>query len=189
MKLTSKFGLNKSAGIFLLFLFQSVYLIFPACNSAQNTKSKDIDIHQAVIKNEINKVKQYIASKKNINVKDAIGGSSPLITASLFGRIEIASLLINAGADINQINNDGSTALHTSALFCHTEIVKLLLNKGADKSIKNKYKNTALDLVLGSFSSMKGVFEMLEQMLSPLGLKLDYTRLEKTRPIIVKILQ
>jgi len=43
-----------------------------------------------------------------------------LTTAAVFGKTEIALALVNAGADVNIINNDGSTPLHTAAFFCHT---------------------------------------------------------------------
>lgn len=175
-------GLKKSAVILLL--------IFNTSNKAiSSVQSADINIHQAVMSNNIKDVKAYIAAKKDINLKDPMGGSSPLITAALFGRTEIAKLLIEAGANINQINNDGSTALHTSALFCHTDIVKMLLQKGANKTIKNKYGSTAYNTVAGTYASMKPVYEMMEKMLGPIGLKLDYAHLEKTRPMIANLLK
>lgn len=146
-------------------------------------------IHNAVVKNDIDFVKKYILSKKDLNIKDPFGGSTPLISAALFGRTEIAKLLINAGAKINSQNNEGSTALITAAFFCRTEIVKMLLKKGADKTIKNMYGNNAYQSVSGSFSEVKGVYEMMEKMLSPLGLKLDFKYIEKTRPVISKILK
>ncbi|GEC80032.1 ankyrin repeat domain-containing protein [Flavobacterium aquatile] len=147
------------------------------------------DIHNAIVKNNIAFVKKYISSKKDLNLKDPFGGSSPLITATLFGRTEIAKLLINAGAKINVQNNEGSTALITAAFFCRTEIVKILLKKGADKTIKNLYGNNAYQSVSSPFSEVKGVYEMMEKMLAPMGLKLDYKHLEKTRPIIAKMLE
>ena len=98
----------------------------------------------------------------NLNEKDQVGGSSPLIIAATFGQTEVAIALIEAGVDINQKNNDGSTALHTAALFCHTDIVKALLDKGADKSVRNHSGATALELVdttsdLGCFNQPRAV--------------------------------
>lgn len=183
MKTKSFFnGLKKSAAILLLMLNTNAKAI-------TGVSSAGINIHQAVTSNNIKDVKAYIAAKKDINLKDPLGGSSPLITASLFGRTEIAKLLVNAGADINQINNDGSTALITAAMFCNTEIVKILLQKGANKHIKNKYGSTAYATVSGTYASMKPVYEMMDKMLGPIGLKLDYAHLEKTRPIIANLLK
>ena len=98
-----------------------------------------IDLHTAVLKNDVKSVKEHIAAKSDLNIKEAMGGSTPLISAALFGKTEIAKLLINAGANLNIQNNDGSTALITAAFFCRPEIVKMLLVKKANKTIKNNY--------------------------------------------------
>jgi predicted LPLAT superfamily acyltransferase len=118
-----------------------------------------------------------------------MGGSTPLISASLFGHYEIAKLLINAGAKLNFQNNDGSTALITAAFFGRTEIVKYLLHSKADKTIKNKYGQTAYDTVSNPFKDVKPVYDMMVSALSPLGLKLDYVQLEKARPVIAAMLK
>jgi hypothetical protein len=152
-------------------------------------RQQKMDIHTAVLKNDIKQVKQLILSKADINVKESMGGSTPLISAAVFGRTEIAKLLINAGAKLNIQNNDGSTALTTASFFCRLEIVKILLHKKADKTIKNKYGQTALETIQAPFIDAKPVYDMLGSALSPLGLKLDYAHIEKTRPIIAKILK
>ena len=71
-----------------------------------------------------------------MNIKEPMGGSTPLISASLFGKTEIAKLLINAGANLDIQNNDGSTALITASFFCRLEIVKMLLLKKPIKRLK-----------------------------------------------------
>lgn len=77
----------------LLFAF-SIGLL--ACNENSATAQKNstatstskaapkIDIHAAVATGNIEAVKQHIAAGTNINQKDAMGGSSPLITACLY---------------------------------------------------------------------------------------------------------
>ena len=118
-----------------------------------------------------------------------MGGSTPLMSAALFGKTEIAKLLIDAGAMLNVQNNEGSTALITAAFFCRPEIVKMLLEKKANKTIKNKYNNTAYETVAGPFQDVKPVYDMLGSALAPLGLKLDYEYLKKTRPVIAAMLK
>lgn len=148
-----------------------------------------IDIHTAVLTDNIDALKQHIAAGSNLNEKDPYGGSSPLISAALFGKTEMAKLLIDAGADINFQNNDEATALHTASFFCRPEIVKMLLDKGADQTIKNKYGSTAYESVAGPFSELESTYDMIGQMLSPMGLKLDYPYIEKTRPQIAAMLK
>jgi hypothetical protein len=148
-----------------------------------------VDIHTAVVTGNQEALKQHIAAGTNLNEKDPFGGSSPLISASVFGKTEEAKLLIAAGADVNFQNNDGSTALHTAAFFCRPEIVKMLLDKKADKTIKNKFGATPYQSVLGNFADVKGAYDMMGKMLEPMGLKLDYTYIEQTRPQIAEMLK
>lgn len=155
----------------------------------QKITTPKIDLHTAVLKNDIKSVKEHIAAKSDLNIKEAMGGSTPLVSAALFGKTEIAKLLINAGANLNIQNNDGSTALITAAFFCRPEIVKMLLAKKANKTIKNNYNQTAYETLLTPFNQVKPVYEAMGNALSPLGLKLDYAYIEKTRPVIAKMLK
>jgi ankyrin repeat protein len=157
--------------------------------SETEVKPPQVDIHTAVITDNLEAVKQHIAAGSNLNEKDPFGGSSPLISASLFGKTEMARTLIDAGADLNFQNNDGSTALLTASFFCRPEIVKLLLEKGADKTIKNKFGSTAYESVAGPFADVKNTYDMMGKMLAPMGLKLDYAYMEKTRPEITAMLK
>src|SRR5690349_23956826 len=154
-----------------------------------DVKAPDVDIHTAVITGNKEALKQHIAAGSNINEKDPFGGSSPLISAAVFGKPEEAKILIDAGADLNFQNNDGSTPLLTAAFFCRPEIVKMLLDKGADKNIKNKYGATAYMSVAGSFEESKPAYDMMTKILGPMGLKLDYAYVEKTRPEIATLLK
>lgn len=188
---------NQTSFAFQAVFFLMLTLIVASCGSnetsAQNKKTgaaaPSVDIHTAVVTDNREAIKQHIAAGSNINEKDPYGGSSPLISAALFGKTEVAKLLIDAGADINFQNNEGSTALHTSAFFCRPEIVKMLLEKNADKTIKNKYNSTAYESVAGPYADLKPTYEALEKMLSPMGLKLDYAYVEKTRPEIAEMLK
>lgn len=157
--------------------------------SKTDVSPPQIDIHTAVVTGNLEALKQHIAAGTDLNEKDPFGGSSPLISAAVFGKTEEARLLIEAGADLNFQNNDGSTALHTAAFFCRPEIVKMLLDKGVDKTIKSKFGATAYQSVAGPFSEVKSSYDMMGKMLGPMGLKLDYPYIEKTRPEIAAMLK
>lgn len=178
-------------------------LTISSCTSKESSAQKDdatlgsqssetppqIDIHTAVLTENLEALQQHIAAGSNLNEKDPFGGSSPLITAAVFGKTSMAKVLIDAGADLNFQNKDGSTALHTAAFFCRPEIVQMLLDKGADKSIRNSFKATAYESVVVPFSEAKGAYDMMGTILAPMGLKLDYAYLEKTRPEIAAMLK
>lgn len=180
--------------------FFTVLSVMTACQEKKETSPEasaaqtkvdppKIDIHTAVMTDNTEVLKQHIAAGSDLNTKDPMGGSSPLISATLFGKTAMAKMLIDAGADLNLQNNDGSTALITAAFFCRPEIVKMLLEKGADKTIKNNYGQTAYETVAAPFASVKETYDSLLKMLEPMGLKLDYAYVEKTRPEIAAMLK
>ena len=154
-----------------------------------NVKPPKQDIHTTIITDNMVALKQHIEAGSDLNIKEGMGGSSPLITATLFGKTAMAKALIDAGANINLQNNDGSTALHVASFFCRPAIVKMLLAKGANRGIKNKYGSTAYESLLVPFKDVKGVYDMMGKMLAPMGLKLDYTYIEATRPKIAAIIK
>jgi uncharacterized protein len=195
-----KMQIKNSHRAFIAITFLAMLLTMTACNekkeptgsttvSQTRVKPPQMDIHTAVMTDNMEVFKQHIAAGSNLNEKDPLGGSSPLISASLFGKTAMAKMLIEAGADLNFRNNDGSTALHIASFFCRPEIVRMLLDKGADKTIKNKYGSTAYESVAGPFAAVKKSYEALGKMLGPMGLKLDYTYIEKTRPEIAAMLK
>lgn len=158
-------------------------------NSKTTVKPPKVDIHTAVVNGNLDALQQHIDAGTDINKKDPYGGSSPLITAALFDKQEMANLLIEAGADLNFQNNEGSTALITAAFFGRLEIVSMLLDQGADKSIKNKYGATAYESVAAPFGDVKSSYDMMGKMLEPMGLKLDYDHLKRARPEIAAMLK
>ena len=172
------------------------------CNDVDSSKAKtqsavkktavnppDLDIHAAALMGDLVAIQQHIEAGSDLDQREPNVGSSPLITAAVFGRIDVAKALIDAGADINFQNNQGSTPLHCAAFFCYTDIVEVLLEKGADKTLKNNFGSTALESVSGPFNDVINIYERFSRDLGPLGLKLDYTKIRDTRPRIAGMLQ
>jgi len=148
-----------------------------------------IDIQAAILSDNIEAVKQHIDAGTDLNKKDAMSGSTPLITAASFGKNKIAQVLIDAGVDLTAKNNDGATALHTAAFFCRIEVVQSLIDAKADKTAKNNFGMTPRESVMGPFAEIKPIYEMLQQQLGPIGLQIDLAEIEKTRPVIAMMLQ
>ena len=170
-------------------------ILLPACSQSSSSNKKtganapEIDIHTAVLFNNPEAVRQHIEAGTDIDVKEPFSGSTPLVSAATFGKTEIAKMLIDAGADLTISNNDGTTPLHAAAFFCRVEILQMLIDAHADKTLRNNFGATPGETVMGPFSDMRPVYEMIQQQLEPMGLELDMAQLEKTRPVIAMMLQ
>jgi hypothetical protein len=147
------------------------------------------DIHEAIITDNFDTLKQHIAAGRDINKKDAMGGSTPIMTAITFDKPEMVKALLKANVDLSIQNNDGSTALHTAAFFGKIELVQMLIDAKADKTVKNNFGATPRETVLGDFEQIKPFYEMMIQQLEPMGFKLDLNEVEKARPVIALMLQ
>ena len=70
----------------------------------------------------------------------------PLHRAGARGYLSIANLLLQAGATVDAVSNQGYTALQVAAYHGKIQVVEALLNAGADKAVKGKRGDTALDI-------------------------------------------
>ncbi|XP_011841830.1 PREDICTED: fibronectin type 3 and ankyrin repeat domains protein 1 [Mandrillus leucophaeus] len=83
----------------------------------------------------------------NVDVVDTGSGWTPLMRVSaVSGNQRVASLLIDAGANVNVKDRNGKTPLMVAVLNNHEELVQLLLDKGADASIKNEFGKGVLEM-------------------------------------------
>jgi len=53
----------------------------------------------------------------------------PLHLAGITGDVDIATALLDAGADINSVNADSQTCLHLAASYQHHDLVVYLVTK------------------------------------------------------------
>ncbi|MBR8537802.1 ankyrin repeat domain-containing protein [Carboxylicivirga sediminis] len=173
------------------------FILMSACTSkGQSNKvseqaekpAKVMDIHAAAFMGDVKAINYHIKAGTDLNQKDEYG-STPLIIATTFNRVEAAKALIDGKADLNLKSKDGSTPLHVAAFFCRTEIVEYLLDNGVDKNLTDSYGSTPLQSVAGAFAEVKPIYEQINRDLGPLGLRLDYEELEATRPKIAELLK
>ncbi len=85
-------------------------------------------------------------------------GSTPLIHAALYARAECVELLLNLGADVNAMDNDGMTALMVAVADIRK--VQLLLDKGADVAHQSKLGRNAL-LLAAAYAENTPVIDAL----------------------------
>ncbi|XP_036590064.1 fibronectin type 3 and ankyrin repeat domains protein 1 [Trichosurus vulpecula] len=117
-------------------------------------------LHWAADGGHSNVIEWMIQDGCKIDVLDTGSGWTPLMRVSaVSGNKEVASLLIEAGADVNVKDKDGKTPLMVP--FCgpephgvsavavlnnHEELVQLLLEKGADTSVTNEFGKGVLEM-------------------------------------------
>jgi ankyrin repeat protein len=91
----------------------------------------EMKIQDAAKVGDINKVKELINSNGTADINELDGnGMAALHWASSFGHVEIATLLISNGAQVNLRNKYGGTPIHLATWEGCLEIVKLLLDYG-----------------------------------------------------------
>jgi ankyrin repeat protein len=88
---------------------------------------------------------QLVASGASAN-----GSGAPLVTAAAKGEVSLAQFLLQAGAKIDQIDEDGHTALETAVRQHELGTVTLLLEKGADPNRVIGGNATVLDIAKSS---------------------------------------
>jgi ankyrin repeat protein len=106
----------------------------------QSQAHKNAQMIKAIQQNQPERVKEYILRGADVNFKvKLMDDRTPLIFASEQGNLEIAKILLKAGADINAIDNKNEeTALITAVKNQHMDIIELLLDSGANINLSSK---------------------------------------------------
>ncbi|PRP89187.1 hypothetical protein PROFUN_01907 [Planoprotostelium fungivorum] len=74
-------------------------------------------------------------------------GGTPLHTAAQNDQLRCAEVLVEAGADVNNVSNyEANSPLHVAARFGSSSVLRLLLERGADVSLLNQEGEDAMDL-------------------------------------------
>jgi len=115
----------------------------------------------ATINGDTNAVKFFAKSGGEVVNQRNIGGASALHIAARMGNIEISTILIGSGANVNIADNEGWTPLMRAIMANNIGLVKLLMNHGADPRKMNSVGETA---IINSASARCS--ECLEHLLS-----------------------
>jgi|GEM_PF-2233716 len=97
-------------------------------------------IHAAALLNDLDKLKNVLSDKIDINARDATG-RTPLhwAAAGRYGSPAAAELLVAHGADVNVVDCERATPLSQAVRNNHPALVKLLLEKGAKVNPGNTF--------------------------------------------------
>ena len=94
-------------------------------------------------------VRLLLARGANVDLAAKNALKVAAIHASAEGGLEIARLLIEAGANVNAVQQAGLTLLHAAAMTGQLEFAKLLLARGADREAKAADGRNALAMAQG----------------------------------------
>ena len=80
-----------------------------------------------------------------LNWQDPDFGQTALWWTALHGNLDMAEVLIRAGADVDLADKDGWVPLSVAAFYGHVDVVKALLSAGADPSKEVEDGDTAYE--------------------------------------------
>ncbi|CAK4662212.1 unnamed protein product [Aphanomyces euteiches] len=108
----------------------------------------DVDFTEAISNGEMEIVVNMVETGLvDVNVPDR-DGDLPLLVAAKKNQIAIVEYLLQMGALVDSVDENGWTALQEAALCGAEDIVRTLLKWGADKSIRNREGQHALDIAV-----------------------------------------
>ena len=105
-------------------------------------------IVQAIIRGQVEVLKLLIKSGASVNVK--YGDKRPILYASRQNRKDVIELLIENGACLEVVDEDGDTPLMTAVRMKFHTLSIFLLEKGADPEHRNNARKRALDYCTNS---------------------------------------
>lgn len=71
-------------------------------------------------------------NRADVNAREQRYGDTALMWAAVAGHVDVVRLLIEAGADVRAVDDEGVTALHLARAKGHTEVAAALLAAGAN---------------------------------------------------------
>ena len=109
--------------------------------------------HKACEKGDLDSVKSFISSNSEAIDITSKGGWTGLIIACYHEKKEVVNLLIELGANVNAVNNNGTTVFmyaKTPIQNTHkdTSLLTILLKNGAEINKKDLFGKTVLDYVI-----------------------------------------
>jgi ankyrin repeat protein len=105
-------------------------------------------IINAAKRGDTESVMQLVAADRDLLEARDLDGSTPLHCASWKGYVETVRALLDAGADINDYNQNshwGTTPLHAAAHGNQRAVAELLVSRGANLRAKNLHGRTPLE--------------------------------------------
>jgi len=105
----------------------------------------DKELFNAVVNEDTKLIKKLIEQGKDLNSIDELSGENLLFKMISFSNEEMADLLIELGANVNNSNNTGKTILMEAASRgLSTKFIKKLIKYGADTQKTDNFGGNVL---------------------------------------------
>jgi ankyrin repeat protein len=121
--------------------------------------------HGYLVKQQRDLLRRLLDGAIDVNEPPAVAdndrGDTMLMIAMAAGDLETATMLLDAGADVEAWNDRGRTALMQAALRSDVESIELLIARGADVDAINRFGRNALHLAAerGDADAVGGLLE------------------------------
>ena len=129
-----------------------------------SAKRKFDDLETAILRQRAD-VFEHLFTLYGVDYIDLISkrlaDGNTFLHLAVMHRYPEASLLVNAGANVNATNAELCTPLHCAVLSNNCPAAKVLIENGADPLIEDCYGVTALDLVKRAYNEKYGVYPLL----------------------------
>lgn len=106
-------------------------------------------IHYAVCGTASKTVQDMLSSNPQLSQVKDFNGKSPLhyaVMSSTENQIDIMRMLIENGARVNDIDDDGRTPLHYASEYGKSRCIPILLKSKANPDLKDKLKKSPIEL-------------------------------------------
>ncbi len=124
----------------------SLVLVVLVVLGAQAGLARAAEIHRAVAAGDRAAVEALLRADRSLVRTPSANRDAelPLHIAALTGNVEMARLLLEAGAEVDGLDVDESTPLHVAALRRQAGMVRFLLDRGADVNRRDRNGACAL---------------------------------------------
>jgi ankyrin repeat protein len=100
-------------------------------------------LHESILDGDAEAVREVVRLHPELVDRDD-GGPTPLFMACELGNVDVASILLDGGANPNLAGDDGETPLHVAAFESNLDCARLLIDRKANVRAKTDEGKTVL---------------------------------------------
>merc|ERR1711959_648279 len=100
-------------------------------------QNSSVSLHDAARRGDLQRLQEFLQDGKDVNAKD-FKGVTPLGYAVGHDQLSMVKVLIDAKANINDVDSAGNSAVHFAAGYGKVKILEHLLARGATVSKVNQ---------------------------------------------------